>query len=262
MNIDYYFPHWGPFVQKTKLAQPLVDQLLTRGRQLKGRVDLDHRDSLAGVLDQEYRFPGGPTKYATAQQVTEDLVLPTSENPLEWEALARKLKGKGEDVFETWFVPGFKPYVDFYIEKMEERLEMLFMSKPFTWDLESLWINFQQSSDFQPPHLHDGHLSFVIYLQFPEEIVEENKKSIGDRKNSGPGTINFMYGEILDFSKSVFALLPEEGDLLMFPSWLKHYVIPYKSDVERISVSGNLKFNLTKKESPSEVLGSLINDRV
>ena len=33
---------------------------------------------------------------------------------------------------------------------------------------------------------------------------------------------------------------PEEGDMFIFPAWLKHWVSPYKSDVVRISVSGNI----------------------
>ena len=31
----------------------------------------------------------------------------------------------------------------------------------------------------------------------------------------------------------------------IFPSWLKHYVYPFKSKVERISVSGNITDNVT-----------------
>ena len=251
MNIDYYFPHWGPFVQKVKSSQPLIDELLIRGRAIKGRVDLDNRDSLAGVLDHEYRYPGGKDVSGQAQKIPEDLILPDSTSVSEWAAIAQKIKGPQpkDDKFEDWFVPKFKPYIEFYVDKMEEHSEMHFVTKPYTWFLESLWINFQQAGDYQPPHLHDGHLSFVIYLQFPKEIVEENKKTKGDRNNAGPGAINFMFGEAIDFSKSVVSWIPEEGDLVIFPAWLKHYVHPYKSEVERISVSGNLKFNLL----PSQV---------
>ena len=32
---------------------------------------------------------------------------------------------------------------------------------------------------------------------------------------------------------------PEEGDMFIFPAWLKHWVAPYKSNCTRISVSGN-----------------------
>ena len=36
------------------------------------------------------------------------------------------------------------------------------------------------------------------------------------------------------------AHFPEEGDMFIFPAWLKHWVSPYKSDVVRVSVSGNI----------------------
>ena len=36
-------------------------------------------------------------------------------------------------------------------------------------------------------------------------------------------------------------LSPEdEGRMLFFPAWLKHWVSPFRSDVTRISVSGNV----------------------
>ena len=36
------------------------------------------------------------------------------------------------------------------------------------------------------------------------------------------------------------SFMPEENDMFIFPAWLKHYVAPYKSNVTRISVSGNV----------------------
>ena len=42
--------------------------------------------------------------------------------------------------------------------------------------------------------------------------------------------------------------------MFIFPAWLKHYVAPFKSDVERISVSGNIAshipFSALKKSVP------------
>ena len=35
------------------------------------------------------------------------------------------------------------------------------------------------------------------------------------------------------------SFMPQENDCFVFPSWLKHWVAPYKSDCTRISVSGN-----------------------
>jgi uncharacterized protein (TIGR02466 family) len=34
---------------------------------------------------------------------------------------------------------------------------------------------------------------------------------------------------------------PKEGDLIMFPSWLRHYVEPSKSNEDRISIAFNLE---------------------
>ena len=38
------------------------------------------------------------------------------------------------------------------------------------------WINYQKQNGFNPPHDHDGKLSFVIYLKIPEELKKENEK--------------------------------------------------------------------------------------
>ena len=35
-------------------------------------------------------------------------------------------------------------------------------------------------------------------------------------------------------------MFPEVGDMFIFPAALKHWVIPFKSDVVRVSVSGNV----------------------
>jgi gentisate 1,2-dioxygenase len=36
------------------------------------------------------------------------------------------------------------------------------------------------------------------------------------------------------------SFFPEEGDIFIFPAWLKHWVYPYRSDAIRVSVSGNI----------------------
>jgi hypothetical protein len=75
-------------------------------------------------------------------------------------------------------------------------------------------------------------------LKIPEEIKKEYKEFKG--KSSGPGGISFIYGEGNRQAITYQAHFPEEKDLFIFPAWLKHYVAPFKSDVERVSISGNL----------------------
>ena len=42
---------------------------------------------------------------------------------------------------------------------------------------------------------------------------------------------------------------PETGNLLIFPSWLEHYVNPSKTDDERISISFNIMANINEDSS-------------
>ena len=48
----------------------------------------------------------------------------------------------------------------------------------------------------------------------------------------------------MPFGISGFSKLPVVGDILIFPAWLKHHVMAFQSDVERISVSGNITLGL------------------
>ena len=78
----------------------------------------------------------------------------------------------------------------------------------------------------------------MIYLQIPDELKKEQKEYVG--KSCGPGGIQFVYGEGNRDAITYQSHFPEEGDMFIFPAWLKHWVAPYKSDVVRISVSGNV----------------------
>jgi len=108
--------------------------------------------------------------------------------------------------------------------------------------LLSLWINYMKAGDFNPPHDHSADLSFVIFPQVPKELTEENKKFKGTLQ--GPGGISFMWGDSINhMAISLVHQMPEEGDLFIFPAGLRHWVFPFKSKVERISVSGNILFD-------------------
>jgi len=103
-----------------------------------------------------------------------------------------------------------------------------------------LWINFMKAGDFNPSHTHGQDISFVIFLDVPNEIHKEAE--VYEGRSYKPGAITFHYGEHTkpQWTKSSFGYLPKTGDLFIFPALLQHWVQPFKSDVTRISVSGNL----------------------
>ena len=109
---------------------------------------------------------------------------------------------------------------------------------PSTYFLEKLWINFQGPNEFNPPHSHGGALSFVIFAKIPIELRAENQNYKG--LSAGPGGITFLYGDTDDRCITNHSVFPEEGDMYIFPAWVKHWVYPFKSDCTRISISGNV----------------------
>ena len=157
----------------------------------------DYRDKLAGILDHETGY-GSESKKKILPMLSQYL-------------------GVYDQAYQRYVN---KPY-----EKMPEYV------------LSSLWINHQKPNEFNPPHDHDGALSFVIYLDIPEALKKEHAEYKG--KSCGPGGIQFIYGNGPRDAITYMSFMPEEKDMYIFPAWLKHWVAPYKSDCTRISVSGN-----------------------
>ena len=145
-----------------------------------------------------------------------------------------------EDHDKQWFVENFSPYFIPYFKKLQDVSDpnYYYAMNPFkeVW-LATLWINFMKAGEFNPPHSHSGDFSFVLYLQVPKELQKEDHAFKG--AGTGPGTISFMYGEEQKNIKTAHGVMPFKNDLWVFPASLKHTVPPFKSDVERISVSGN-----------------------
>ena len=164
------------------------------------RKNLDHSNHLAGVIDNQYYY---------------------------------------ED-FKEWFSPLFYPYISAYINIVSGYKTDCFENHPAWWEVAALWVNYQKPLEYNPPHNHDGDLSFVIYLQVPEEIGKEHERVKDHRRNSGPGMINFDLGPDMPLSISNVSRMPKERQTFIFPAWLPHHVNSFKSDVERISVSGNI----------------------
>ena len=162
--------------------------------------NLDHSKHLAGVIDNQYYY---------------------------------------ED-FKEWFCPLFDPYINAYINVVSGYKTDCFESPPAFWRVSALWVNYQKPLEYNPPHNHDGDLSFVIYVKVPEEIGKECERVKDNRRNSGPGMINFDLGPDMPLSISNVSRMPKTGQAFVFPAWLPHHVNSFKSDVERISVAGNI----------------------
>jgi len=115
--------------------------------------------------------------------------------------------------------------------------------KPLTATIQvtMAWVNFMVAGEFNPPHIHnDCDFSSVLFVKIPEKLKEEKKKFTGN--GGGPGSLSFTYGETQPHSINHMYFFPQEGDLFIFPATLTHFVAPFMSEGERISMSANFRF--------------------
>lgn len=122
-------------------------------------------------------------------------------------------------------------------------------------DLEALklklfaWMNSNPSGAFNAPHTHPGaHWSGVYYVSQPD--VEAGNS--GMIEFLSPRT-DLADWRILDASpfKLKKKFRPQPGDIVVFPSYLIHWVYPNESDQERVTVAFNGTFRNAKKREAS-----------
>jgi hypothetical protein len=100
---------------------------------------------------------------------------------------------------------------------------------PKNIELFDAWYNDSKQMDYNPTHMHNAHFSGIIYLEVPDLD-----------KKTNDGQTHFIYGQQLEFSNSIFKVVPEVGMLLLFPSWLMHLVWPTRVEDNRRTMSFNL----------------------
>ena len=116
--------------------------------------------------------------------------------------------------------------------------------------LNNLWVNFQKKGEFQPIHNHASLFSFVIWMDIPYDWKDEAKLPSARPNNVNPPGGNFTFVFSNDNCRSVseytIRMSPKmNGYCCIFPSDLCHVVYPfYTSDKDRISISGNIGFEM------------------
>ena len=139
-----------------------------------------------------------------------------------------------------WLEEGFKICVDTWIEGFKSFSGDVDFNPEYK--LQPLWINFQKAREYNPIHIHPNcNLSFILFLEVPKEMMEEPHTT----KGSPPGYTGFMYGEDAHGFITHRIVKPEKNVLYMFPSNLRHYVAHFNSNVTRVSVSGNIIFDIS-----------------
>ena len=129
------------------------------------------------------------------------------------------------------------------------------LSKTPSMSMCAIWSNIQEAREYNPPHQHTGHFSFVVYCRndlqkFSIEELQDNEYDSPHEKNSEQveanrklaGLIELQYGEANWMNWNQYQFIPQRGDIIIFPSWLRHTVYAhYEENCVRVSVAGNVE---------------------
>ena len=167
-----------------------------------------------------------------------------------YELQKKDLKGQQKSNVNGWHSPFFdltnKDTVGFkFLLKIQPFMIDVFRSYGWKYNPQKvlcsgMWAIINKKGNFNTEHIHpNSNLSAAYYVKAP--------KNCGDFKIGNPHSISrdkFPEREKPTELNRLVAKIPvTEGDLLIFPSYLPHSVLPNESDEDRIVVSFNIYIN-------------------
>ena len=108
--------------------------------------------------------------------------------------------------------------------------------------IQNLWINLNSTNSFNLTHTHpNSFLSGVFYVKVPENCGRLCFEHPCNTKQHEWEDDDF--DDLNIFNCTTYNMEPEENRLILFPSWLPHYVEHNQNADDRISISFNMGFN-------------------
>ena len=166
--------------------------------------------------------------------------LPELDSPEDWATDNLKTSFEGEPKGKEVLVGKNHALLKGYYSNALSKI----FDKEITWEIvDDIWYNYYEKGSYQELHEHIAdpfekiHFSCIHYLSYDKDVhtpAEFHDPISSIRAHSL--TLD------KDFVGDYFVSQVEEGDLIMFPSYLEHRVLPQKvSDIPRITLSFNFR---------------------
>ena len=140
------------------------------------------------------------------------------------------------------------PYIKLYIDHFKYMPSSFSLTKDVPIALDKPWVNFMEKYEFNPPHIHSGLFSFVMWIDIPYDIKDEMKRNASKNSASNtPGHFGFIQANALGELRASYIPVDKtyNNKMAIFPASMMHFVNPfYTSDEYRISVAGNYLFKV------------------
>ena len=130
--------NWGPYLFKSEAPQYIIDRLLIDGKKLIGQK-------------QMHQYCSRPLSFLY------------------------------NDDTKSWFINEIdialesyrQGHIEYHGENYHGKIQE---DKYMNFQLDELWVNYMKPGDFNPRHFHDSDLSFILFLDVPKELDEEQSK--------------------------------------------------------------------------------------
>ena len=144
---------------------------------------------------------------------------------------------QSDDIDQT--VPVLKPLIDEIFLRHTFLRQVFGLKNEVKLKMGNYWLNINNKGDFNIPHVHPFSLASVVYYaKVPKDsgrLVFENPIQQHDYVMK-PNTVE----KFNTINSGYWNVTPNEGDLIIFPSWLRHWVEPNNTNEDRISIAFNL----------------------
>lgn len=136
--------------------------------------------------------------------------------------------------WDIWF-KSVQPHMSQFLDSLNPRV-------PYTVHCDEMWMNSYKKGDYQEPHDHafpGRSVSAIYVLDFPEDEKDPGGTLVFECPN-----FNVIRSSGLDRIFDAYNyqhITPplEKGTLILFPSWISHYVLPNKTDKRRATIAAN-----------------------
>lgn len=213
---------FGPPVYLDKVEEKYITELDNKIEELGGKLEFDASGLLAGRIRKQTNLEG---------QISPELEESIIQHHMRYYRMTQEVPAmEGMPIFDS-----------------------------LSMKLTAIWSNIQEAREYNPPHSHTGHFSFVIYCRndlekYSLEQLQDNEYDKPHRQKGTDGVdtpeaqnmplaglIELQYGEPNWMNWTQFRHVPSRGDILIFPNWLRHTVYAhYEENHVRISVAGNV----------------------
>jgi uncharacterized protein (TIGR02466 family) len=134
-------------------------------------------------------------------------------------------------------------HINFMLNDLHDELGY---KKEYRLTLDNMWVNINGPKDFNVSHKHNkSWISGVYYIKCNQDS--------GDLRLATPVAAQewddptYAVETFNGFNSVNWRIPPEAGKIILFPSWLAHFVEPNLSQEERISIAFNVQLNPVKK---------------